>query len=109
MLSHLNMHDVCDLYGTRVKIHKKLRSFLQHGNISDDTQLALGLSNADANYSAAEHGLGLRILTHSSTTINTDGTTTLQTRNCSFIRTMNMNQRCPMQSGVIYTCRLNRA
>ena len=61
-LSFLDMNDVLMQYQRRSTVSKKLKSLLKRGKAEDFTDLALGISNTDGNYSAAEHGLGPKIL-----------------------------------------------
>lgn len=62
LLSSINMHDVRKNYLDRKAIGKELGHLLVHGPTSEFAELALGISNLIGNYSAAEHGLGPKIL-----------------------------------------------
>ena len=61
-VSKLDMRSVQDHYRLRESIHATLRSHFDANEVDEFVPLALGISNPDANYSAAEHGLGPRIL-----------------------------------------------
>ncbi len=61
----LDMHAVREHYLHRERVHLELRRLFDNGAILDYIQLALGISDAAGNYSAAEHGLGPRILAES--------------------------------------------
>ena len=61
-ISHISVRDVNNHYLLRKAIHSELISLLQARQIVKYVQLALGISNADGNYSAAEHNLGPKIL-----------------------------------------------
>lgn len=61
-VAKLDMHAVREQYLHRERVHSDLRRFLDSGAVHDFVQLALGISDDAGNYSAAEHGLGPRIL-----------------------------------------------
>jgi hypothetical protein len=49
-------------YDRRIKVSKELQKLYDQKLISEFADLAVGISNASANYSATEHGLGPKIL-----------------------------------------------
>jgi hypothetical protein len=53
------------LYASRYEIHRRLIQFFQGNQVHEYVQLALGIVENGGNYSAAEHGLGPKILQHS--------------------------------------------
>jgi hypothetical protein len=61
-LSFLDMNDVRAHYQRRSAVSKKLTRLLKSSNAKPFADLALGISDVDGNYSAAEHGLGPQIL-----------------------------------------------
>jgi hypothetical protein len=61
-VSDLDMHRVREHYLHRERVHESLRRFFDAGNVNDFVNIALGVSDPGGNYSAAEHGLGPRIL-----------------------------------------------
>lgn len=58
----IDLYEVRRSYKARGKISKKLRSLLTSRHNSEYVELAVGASNDYGNFSAAEHGLGPRIL-----------------------------------------------
>jgi hypothetical protein len=66
ILAKLDMRNVRDLYLRREWAHETLRQLFTAGAVHDFVQLALGISNPAGNFSAAEHGLGPRVLLESS-------------------------------------------
>ncbi len=61
-LNFLDMNDVRAHYQRRSALSKKLTLLLNSSNAKKFADLALGISDVDGNYSAAEHGLGPKIL-----------------------------------------------
>ena len=61
-ISHISIRDVKNHYLLRKAIHSELIILLQARQIDKYVQLALGISNAHGNYSAAEHNHGPKIL-----------------------------------------------
>lgn len=68
LLSSIKMRDVRRNYLDRRAVGEELRNFLVSGPAIKFAELALGLSNPTGNYSAAEHALGPKILSHRSPT-----------------------------------------
>lgn len=64
MLSNLDMKKVYLSYQQRESAHLNLVQFFQTSNINAYTDLALGVSRPEGNYSASEHDLGPQILHH---------------------------------------------
>jgi hypothetical protein len=62
----IDYNAAANLYAHRYGIHKRLIQFLQGNQVYEYVQLALGIVEKGGNYSAAEHGLGPKILQHSS-------------------------------------------
>lgn len=62
MLSDLNMEEVRQHYLERQNIHAALKKAFDARNASAYVPLALGVTNNAGNYSAAEHGLGKKIM-----------------------------------------------
>ncbi|MFZ2407115.1 MAG: hypothetical protein WAW41_18430 [Methylobacter sp.] len=62
LLSELDYSEIIDHYNHRVEISHCLKSLLAASQIQDYVDLALGIADPYGNYSAAEHGLGPRIL-----------------------------------------------
>jgi hypothetical protein len=62
VLDSINWTDVRQHYDVRVQVHKNLLKFQQQKTIEKFTNLALGISDNDGNYSSAEHGLGPKVL-----------------------------------------------
>lgn len=62
MLSKLNMEEVRQHYLERQNIHTALKKAFDARNASAYVPLALGITNSAGNYSAAEHGLGKKIM-----------------------------------------------
>jgi hypothetical protein len=61
-LATLDWHSVRQHYDDREAVHKRLLH-LHHGQLFDKfTDLALGLSDQNGNYSAAEHAIGPKVL-----------------------------------------------
>lgn len=58
----IDLNKVKHHYKVRSNISKKLKTLLENGNYSDYASLAVGVSDNCGNFSAAEHGLGPRIL-----------------------------------------------
>jgi len=68
MIKKLDMHKVRGHYDTRFEYHKRLVVLLNKGKVSEYLDLALGISEAEGNYSAREHELGPQILSANRTT-----------------------------------------
>ncbi|MCI0632232.1 MAG: hypothetical protein L0Y44_16435 [Phycisphaerales bacterium] len=68
IVGQLDMDAVREHYLHRERTHRELRGLLEAGEIHEFVQLALGISSDTGNYSAAEHGLGPRILAESNET-----------------------------------------
>jgi hypothetical protein len=66
IIAELNMADVREHYLSRERAHITLRELFLAGCVEDYVNLALGITNPAGNYSAAEHGLGPRILDENS-------------------------------------------
>jgi hypothetical protein len=62
MLSHLVMSDVYKHYLNREQTHKTLLQLFNKKDVPNYLKLAVGISDAGGNYSAAEHQLGDRVL-----------------------------------------------
>jgi len=62
VLDSINWADVRRDYDVRVHVHTDLQRFRQQNAIDKFTDLALGINDSDGNYSAAEHGLGPKVL-----------------------------------------------
>jgi hypothetical protein len=62
VLDSVNWTDVRQHYDVRVQVHKDLQKLRQQNAVDKFTELALGISDNDGNYSAAEHGLGPKVL-----------------------------------------------
>ena len=62
MLSDLNMKEVRQHYLERQNIHAALKKALDARNATAYVPLALGITDNAGNYSAAEHGLGKKIV-----------------------------------------------
>jgi hypothetical protein len=62
---NVDYKEAAALYKSRFVIHQKLISFFRGGDVDNYVRLALGIEEDGGNYSAAEHGLGPKIL-HSS-------------------------------------------
>jgi len=62
VLDHLNWNQVRLHYNERVDVHQQLLKLHDSASLVPFAQLLLGISNATGNYSAAEHGLGPKIL-----------------------------------------------
>jgi len=62
IMQRLNFIDVRELYNERVCVHRRIKTEFKQGNIGQYVQLALGIMDSRGNYSAAEHGLGPKIL-----------------------------------------------
>ncbi len=67
LLPELDFFRVRDIYNDRYNTHQVLKAALERKDTEDYVDLALGIGrdNASGNYSAAEHGLGPRILSES--------------------------------------------
>ncbi|MEA3369002.1 MAG: hypothetical protein U9Q24_01395 [Candidatus Ratteibacteria bacterium] len=65
ILQKLKFIDVRELYDERMCVHRRVKTEFKQGNIGQYVQLALGITDNRGNYSAAEHGLGPRILSSS--------------------------------------------
>jgi hypothetical protein len=61
-LEQVDMRKVSEHYDVRLNASVSLNSLLQNSNAHDFAELALGMSEGHANYSASEHSLGPRIL-----------------------------------------------
>jgi hypothetical protein len=55
----LDLREIRRQYDDRLEMHNALRFEFDHGNVEAYVHLAIGLHGPIANYSAAEHGLGL--------------------------------------------------
>lgn len=62
LLSELDWEAVRDHYNLRFETHEDLRLRHKRSQFDDFARLALGIEDAAGNYSAAEHGLGPKIL-----------------------------------------------
>lgn len=62
ILQRLNFVDVRELYDERMCVHHRIKTEFKQGNTGQYAQLALGIMDSRGNYSAAEHGLGPKIL-----------------------------------------------
>jgi len=62
LLSGISMADVFEHYAMRLSIHERMVDLLHRRTAKAFAQLALGITNPRANYSAYEHGLGRKIL-----------------------------------------------
>jgi len=62
VLSGLDWSEVRAHYDERVGVHKELLNLLKSGPTDRFAKLLLGISDPNGNYSAAEHGLGPKIL-----------------------------------------------
>ena len=58
----IDYREVCDLYNKRVEAHGILSERLKDRDVARYVGLALGIDDRCGNYSAAEHGLGPKIL-----------------------------------------------
>jgi hypothetical protein len=67
MLDNLDFSAIRDHYNTREETHVRLLQLFTDRNINDYLQLALGVSDATGNYSAAEYNLGPLILSNNTT------------------------------------------
>ena len=65
LIGKLDMAGCREHYLSREQAHINLRRFFAAGSVEDYVDLALGIANPAGNYSAAEHGLGPRILEES--------------------------------------------
>jgi hypothetical protein len=61
-LNFLEMNDVLAHYTRRHALGRTLTGFLNNSDSKKFAELALGISDSEGNYSAAEHGLGPQIL-----------------------------------------------
>jgi len=61
-LEDIDWEQIREHYDTRRRVHLKLLELHDDGEITEFTQMALGISDGNGNYSASEHGLGARIL-----------------------------------------------
>lgn len=62
IIAELDMVGVREHYLSRESAHTALRQSFTAGRVEEYVNLALGITNPAGNYSAAEHGLGPRIL-----------------------------------------------
>ena len=62
----IDMHDVRQHYMRRKNVSQKLKGFLKSGKKREYVELAVGITDPVANYSAHEHQLGPRILENNS-------------------------------------------
>src|SRR5688572_18969976 len=62
IIAELDMASVRDHYLSRESAHTTLRQLFEAGCVEEYVNLALGITSPAGNYSAAEHGLGPRIL-----------------------------------------------
>jgi hypothetical protein len=65
-IKHILMADVYQHYIERREVHKRLINLLDNEQFEDYVELALGITDAAGNYSAAEHQLGPQILYNNS-------------------------------------------
>jgi hypothetical protein len=63
VLDHLDWMQVRAHYDERVNVHQRLLKLLDSGLLDPFARLLLGIAETAGNYSAAEHGLGPKILT----------------------------------------------
>jgi len=66
IIAELDMADVREHYLLREGTHNTLRQLFDAGRVDEYVNLALGITNPAGNFSAAEHGLGPRILDENS-------------------------------------------
>ena len=62
IFSSLDWRRVREHYGTRERTHRQLLTLYQGENIVSFIDLLLGISDPSGNYSAAEHGIGPKVL-----------------------------------------------
>lgn len=67
LLSKIDFKNVRELYDMRMNMHHRIEAEFKKGNIEQYTKLALGITENCGNYSAAEHGLGPKILLETTT------------------------------------------
>src|SRR6266513_2543120 len=61
-LTEIDMAEVREHYLLRERTHQRLRQLYDAGNVPEFVRLALGITEDAGNYSAAEHGIGPRVL-----------------------------------------------
>lgn len=66
LIRQLDMQAIRQHYSHRERVHSDLRRLFDENAVHDYVQLALGITDGAGNYSESEHGLGPRILMHSS-------------------------------------------
>lgn len=62
MIDQLDMYAVRCHYDNRIDIHERLLALLKRKDYDGYLDIALGITDADGNFSASEHGLGEAIL-----------------------------------------------
>jgi len=62
VLDILKWNDALEHYESRMRIHRRLRTLYKDGKVVSFARLLVGISDAQGNYSAREHGLGPLIL-----------------------------------------------
>ena len=62
ILESIDWNEARNAYDGRKQIHKDLLNLHSQGKIDRFAELALGVSDNDGNYSAAQHGLGPKVL-----------------------------------------------
>lgn len=65
LMARLDYTRVAEHYAERVAVHRQLRQAFKAKKAAPYTDLALGITSPLGNYSAAEHGLGPKILSRS--------------------------------------------
>ena len=66
LLAQVPMAEVFEHYDLRLSIHHQMTELLHNGSIREFAELALGITDPRANYSAVEHGLGKKVLSNPS-------------------------------------------
>lgn len=66
LLAQVPMAEVFEHYDLRLSIHHQMTRLLHSGSIREFAELALGITDPRANYSAVEHGLGKKVLSNPS-------------------------------------------
>lgn len=72
MLQTLSFHEVRKNYDDRIQVGAEMRQLLSAGRFDEFAELALGIRDPKGNYSAAEHGLGPKILSQRSAPVVAD-------------------------------------
>jgi len=97
LLSRISMKRVFDHYQMRFSIHERMIQLMGSEIALEFSELALGISNPRANYSAYEHGLGKRILakTHRAQSVFDLAKDLFKCRNASEVPSVIMNHDIP--------------